>query len=102
MARKKGSNKSNAAKGLELCIKVAAVIIGEYTFIAHNLRYSRKEISAFAEAAARLGQIARDEKHLAEFLDALDYEMIQELVPLDKRGTQLLKRVLRGSLPEID
>jgi hypothetical protein len=102
---KKGKNrskKSNAAKGLELCIKVVAVIIREYTEIARNLGYDWKEISAFAEAAARLGQIARDEEHLTELLDALDYEMIQELVPLDKRGTRFLKRVLRGSLPDID
>jgi hypothetical protein len=102
MGRKNSTNKSNAAKGLELCIKVVAVILTEYTEIARNLGYSRKEILAFAKAAARLGQIARGEKHLAELLVALDYEMIHDLVPLEKRGTQLLKRVLRGSLPDID
>ena len=99
---KKRSKKSNAAKGLELSVKVAAVIIGEYTEIAHNLGYNRKEISAFAEAASRLGQIARNEKHLAELLDALDYQMVQERVHLDKRGTGLLKRVLKGGVPDVD
>jgi hypothetical protein len=99
---KNRSKKSNAAKGLELCIKVVAVIIREYTEIALNLGYDRKEISAFAEAATRLGQIARDEEHLAELLDALDYEMVEQKVPLNKRGTRLLKRVLRGLLPDVD
>jgi len=101
---KKGNNrnkKSNAAKGLELCIKVVAVIIREYTEIAMNLGYDWKEISAFAEAAARLGQIARDEEHLTELLDALDDELAQQEVPLNKRGTNLLKRALSGSLPEV-
>jgi hypothetical protein len=100
---KKRIKNSNLPKELQLCIKVAAVIIGEHTLIAHDLRYSQKEISAFAEAVTRLGQISPDEKHLAELLEALDYEMAQVApVPLDKRGTQLLKRVLRGSLPDID
>ena len=85
-----------------MCIKVVAVIIREYTEIALNLGYDRKEISAYAETAARLGQIAHDEKHLAELLDALDYKMVEQRVPLNKRGTRLLKRVLRGLLPDVD
>ena len=62
------------------------------------MRYSRKEISAFAEAVARLGEKARNEKHLAELIEALDDEMAQQGVPLDKRGMQLLKRVLSGGV----
>ena len=98
---KNRSKKSNAAKARELCIKVVAVIIREYTEIALNLDYDRKEISAFAEAAARLGQIARDGEHLAGLLDALDYEMIEQRVPLNKRGTNLLKLALSGPPPEV-
>jgi hypothetical protein len=100
--RKNGSKKSNAAKGLELCIKVVAVIIEDYTEIARVLGYDRKEIRAYAEAAARLGQIARSGKHLAELLYALDCELEDQRVPLDERGTGLLKRVSRGRLPDVD
>lgn len=100
--RTKNSKKSNAPKARELCIKAVAVIIGEYTGIARNLDYNRKEISAFAEAVARLGEKARNEKHLAGLIDALDDEMVQQWVPLNKRGTQLLKRVVTGSLPDGD
>jgi hypothetical protein len=99
MGRRKDSN---AAKARELCIKAMAVIIGEYTEIAQNLGYNRKEISAFAEAVARLGEKARNEKHLAELIEALDNEMVQQSVPLNKRGTQLLKRVLKASLSDGD
>ena len=98
---KNRSKKSNAAEARELCIKVVAVIIWEYTEIAHNLGYDRKEISAFAEAAARLGQIARDEEHLTELLAAFDYEMIEQRIPLKKRGTNLLKLALSGPPPEV-
>lgn len=98
---KNSSKKSNAAEARELCIKVVAVIITEYTEVALSLGYDRKEISAFAEAAARLGQIARDEEHLTELLHALDYEMLEQRVPLNERGTNLLKRALSEPPPEV-
>jgi len=92
---KKGNNrnkKSSAAKELK-CIKVPAMLCSEYMWMAH---------ANYAEAAARLGQIAQDEKHLAELLDALDYEIGQRRVPLDERGSDLLKRFGRGPLPDVD
>ena len=99
---KKHSKKSNSAKELELCIKVAAAIISEYTAVDRSLDYDRKEILAFAEAAARLGRVARNDEHLAELIVGLDFEMVQETVHLDKRGTGLLKRVLKGRVPDAD
>lgn len=90
------------AKARGLCIKAVAVIIREYTMIAADLRYNRKEISSFAEAVALLGEKDRSEKRLAELIEVLDDEMAQQRVPLNKRGTQLLKRVRNGSLPEGD
>lgn len=95
--RKNGSRKSSTAKALELCIKVVAVIIEEYTLVANDLGYNRKEILAFAEAVARLGEKARSEKHLAELIDRLDDEMLQQRVPRDQWGTQLLNRVVKAS-----
>lgn len=100
--RSNRSQKTTAPKELQLCMKVAAVLCTEYSLIGHNLCYDRKEISAFTQGLARLGQIARDEEHLAELLDALHYEMGQELVPFSKWGTDLLKRVLKGGLPDVD
>lgn len=99
---KRTNKKSNAVKARELCIMAVAVMIEQYTIIAHNLRYDRKEILAFAQAVARLGESARNAKHLALLIEALDEQMMQQGVPLDKRGTQLLKRVVRASLPEGD
>ena len=86
---KNRSKKSNAAKGLEVCSKVVAVIIREYTEIALDLGYDWKEISAFAEAAARLGQIARDKEHLTS---------IQSRPA--RRATAVLYRQ-RGMLPRL-
>ena len=100
--RKNRSKRSNAVKARDLCIMAVAVMIEQYTIIAHNLRYDRKEILAFAQAVARLGEKARSEKHLAELIEVLDEEMMQQGVPLDKRGTQLLKRVVKASSPDGD
>jgi hypothetical protein len=49
-----------------------------------------------------LSENARGRKHLAQSIEALDEEMAQQGVPLDKRGTQLLRRVLAGSEPDGD
>ena len=86
---KKGKNRSkktNAAKPLELCIKVVAVMCREFSEIGLNLDYDQTEISAYAEALARLGESARDEEHLTELLYALDEELAQQGVPLNKRA----------------
>jgi hypothetical protein len=48
-----------------------------------------------------LGQIASDEEHLTELLAALDNEMIEQRVPLKKRGTNLLKLALSEPPPEV-
>lgn len=95
------SNQSSSAKARDLCIKVVAFMIEEYTLVAKDLCYNRKEISAFAEAVARLGEKARSKKHLLELIDRLGDEMVQQGVPLDKWGTQLLKRV-KASSPDGD
>lgn len=99
---KRTNKKSDAVKARELCIMAVAVMVEEYTLIAHSLRYNRKEMSAFAEAVALLCERAGSQKHLAHLIEALDEQMAQQGVPLDKRGTQLRKRVLNGSLPEGD
>lgn len=103
MGNGKNRNKQfNRAKARELCIMAVAVMIEEYTLIAHSLCYNRKEISAFAEAVALLGEKARSQKHLAQLIETQNEQMTQQGLPLDKRGTQLRKRVRNGSLPEGD
>lgn len=99
---KNRTKKSNASKARELCIKAVAVMIEDYTEITRNLRYDRKEITAFAEGVARLSETARNQKHLAALIEGLDEQMAEQRVPLDERGTQLLKRVLKGDLPDLD
>ena len=91
---KKRSKKSNVPKKLQLCINVAAVICSEYPDIGRHVSFDRTEILAFAEAVARMAQIARGEKHLGRLLYALDWERAEEGVPLKQWGTDLLKRVL--------
>jgi len=76
--RKNSGKKSNVVKARERYIMALAVMIEEYTLIAHSLSYSRKEIWAFAQAVARLGESARNAKHLAEFIETLDDEMAQQ------------------------
>lgn len=97
--RKNGSRKSSAAKARKLCVMALAVIIDEYAGFAYDLGYEPREISAYAQAVARLAETARSKKHLTELLFALEAEIAEQRVPLDKRGTELLKLVLRGTLP---
>jgi hypothetical protein len=99
---KKRSKNSNVPKELQFCIKVAETICTEYPQISVHVRGDREEISAFVEAAARLGQIARDGKHLAKLLYAYDCEAAEEGIPLRKWGTDRLKRVLRRLSPDVE
>ena len=99
---KNRKKKFNASKARENCTKAVAVMIEDYTEIGLNLRYDPNEITAFAEGVARLSETARDQKHLAALIEGLDAQMVDERVPYDERGTQLLKRVLKGDLPDLD
>lgn len=50
----KKNQESRNARARETCTKALAVIIEDYTEIARSLRYDPKEMTAFAEGAARL------------------------------------------------
>ena len=89
MGRKNDNNKSNAATELQ----VSATLCSEFMWMAH---------AAYAQGAARLSRIAHDEKHMAELLDALDYQIDRRRLPPNVRGTGLLKRFGRGSLPDVE
>ena len=87
------TKKWNDPEELKLSIKVDAILCTEHMWMAH---------AAYADAAVRLRRIAQDDKHLAELLDVLDHEIVRIRLPLNQRGTGLLKRLGRGPLPDVE
>jgi len=92
-ATKQHNKKVSVANARKLCIMALSVMIDEYTGFAYDSRYDQKEITAYAKAVTRLAETARSKKHLTELLFALEAEIADDWVPLDERGTELLRRV---------